>query len=365
MAGWSLFIAVFLACIVEAVEATTIVLAAGTARSWRSALLGVGAGMLVLAAIIGLAGPAISRLPLEGLRLVVGGLLLVFGLQWIRKAVLRSGGYKALHDEDAIFQTRLASAQRVDGARRGTVFDGYGFTLSFKGVLLEGLEVAFIVLTFGTIQNQVGLAALAAAGAVVIVAIAGFAVRKPLSRIPENTLKFIVGIMLTSFGIFWGAEGAGSQWPGSDLALPVIVVFVAAISIAFVGFLRTRNRPPTLVVPVRVGVSQSAVDPVTGLMPAAASAVVAGAEIDTDGPTRPRTHGERRSFGSRLRAFGLFWYDFIVGDDWQVTAGIVVSFALTFWLAELAIVNWWLVPAAVLLLLPYSIFRATRLRLAA
>jgi len=210
----ALFLAVFLACAVEAVEATTIVLAAGTARDWRSAASGLAAALAVLAIIVAALGPAVSDVPLRGLRLVVGALLLIFGLQWLRKAILRASGYKALHDEDKIFAEQLATASAQSRRRVGLVPDWYGFTLSFKGVLLEGLEVVFIVLTFGANQHNVGLAAIAAGCAVLVVAIAGAAVRSPLSRVPENTLKFVVGIMLTAFGVFWGAEGAGAHWPG-------------------------------------------------------------------------------------------------------------------------------------------------------
>src|SRR5579884_2281316 len=146
MTGGALFIAVFLACAVEAVEATTIVLAAGTARDWRSALTGVGAGLLTLAVIVAALGPALTAIPLQSLRLVVGALLLVFGLQWLRKAVLRASGYKALHDEDEIFTRELTAARSAPVRRAAYVADWYSFTLSFKGVVLEGLEVAFIAL---------------------------------------------------------------------------------------------------------------------------------------------------------------------------------------------------------------------------
>ena len=229
MSGLALFLSVFLACAVEAVEATTIVLAAGTARDWKSALLGTGAGLGLLGVIIVAIGPSISSLPINGLRLFVGTLLLVFGLQWIRKAILRSSGFKALHDEDKIFQEELAAARKAKEGKRFGVADWYAFTLSFKGVLLEGLEVAFIVLTFGTIQHQITLASLAALAAVIIVAASGFALRKPLARVPENTMKFTVGIMLTSFGIFWGAEGAGAIWPHTDASLLGIVPFIAIV----------------------------------------------------------------------------------------------------------------------------------------
>jgi uncharacterized membrane protein len=237
-AASALFIAVFLACVVEAVEATTIVLAAGTAREWRSAGLGVGAALAALAVIVAALGPAVSEVPLRGLRVVVGALLLIFGLQWIRKAVLRASGHKALHDEEVLYAKHLADAAGQQGRRTAFVPDWYGFTLSFKGVLLEGLEVVFIVLTFGSNDHNVGLAAIAAGCAVVLVAIAGLAVRAPLARVPENTMKFVVGIMLTSFGLFWGAEGAGARWPGSDAALLVIIPAIALYAVALVALLR-------------------------------------------------------------------------------------------------------------------------------
>jgi uncharacterized membrane protein len=237
-AASALFIAVFLACAVEAVEATTIVLAAGTARDWRSAGLGVGAALGVLAVIVAVLGPAVSEIPLRGLRVVVGALLLVFGLQWIRKAILRASGHKALHDEDRLYAKHLAEAEGYEARRTGIVPDWYGFTLSFKGVLLEGLEVVFIVLTFGSNDHNVGLATIAAACAVVIVAAVGFAVKAPLARVPENTMKFVVGIMLTSFGVFWGAEGAGANWPGSDAALLVIIPAIGLYCIGLVALLR-------------------------------------------------------------------------------------------------------------------------------
>jgi uncharacterized membrane protein len=236
--GAALFIAVFLACAVEAVEATTIVLAAGTARDWRSAGIGTGAALIVLAVIVAALGPAVSHIPLTGLRVVVGALLLVFGLQWIRKAILRASGHKALHDEDKLYAKHLAEAKEQQSRRTFLAPDWYGFTLAFKGVLLEGLEVVFIVLTFGANAHNIGLATIGAACAVVIIAAVGFAVRAPLARVPENTLKFIVGVMLTSFGVFWGGEGAGAHWPGSDAALLVIIPAVALFAIGLTALLR-------------------------------------------------------------------------------------------------------------------------------
>jgi uncharacterized membrane protein len=245
----ALFAAVFLACAVEAVEATTIVLAAGTTRGWRSASTGTVAALAVLAVVVAILGPAVSALPLRGLRLVIGALLLVFGLQWLRKAILRASGHKAKHDEERIYQAQVAAASGQAGAGNGTgrdhwAGDWYGFTLAFKGVLLEGLEVVVIVLTFGANQHALGLAAIAAGCAVVVVALVGLAVRAPLARVPENTLKFIVGIMLTSFGLFWGVEGAAAHWPGSEAALLVIVPAVALLALAAVALLaRLPARP--------------------------------------------------------------------------------------------------------------------------
>jgi uncharacterized membrane protein len=236
--GAALFIAVFLACAVEAVEATTIVLAAGTARDWRSAGVGTGAALVVLAVIVAALGPAVSHIPLTALRVVVGALLLVFGLQWIRKAILRASGHKALHDEEKLYAKHLAEAKEHQSRRFFLAPDSYGFRLAFMGVLLEGLEVVFIVLTFGANAHNVGLATIGAACAVVLVAAAGFAVRAPLAKVPENTMKFVVGIMLTSFGMFWGGEGAGAHWPGSDAALLVIIPAVALFCIGLTVLLR-------------------------------------------------------------------------------------------------------------------------------
>ncbi len=231
-----LAVSVFLACTVEAVEAVTIVLAVGTTRSWHSAFYGVGAATAALAAIVAALGPALTALPIDVLRLVVGGLLLIFGLQWLRKAILRGAGLKALHDEDEIFRAEAAAARAAGGARRG--FDGYAFAIAFKGVLLEGLEVAFIVLTFGANQHRVGLAAAAAGVAVVLVVVVALAARAPLTRVPENTMKLTVGVMLSSFGMFWGAEGAGASWPGGDAALLAIVAVLALIALATIEILR-------------------------------------------------------------------------------------------------------------------------------
>jgi uncharacterized membrane protein len=237
-----LALAVFLACTVEAVEALTIVLAIGTTRGWRAAWWGVGAGLACLAVIVAILGPAVTAIPLGVLRVVVGGLLLVFGLQWLRKAVLRAGGRKALHDEDAIYRRQAGAAGAAPGADAGSL-DRYGFAIAFKGVLLEGLEVAFIVVTFGANQHHVALAAGSAVLAVLVVVAAGFAARAPLARVPENTMKFAVGVLLCAFGSFWSAEGAGAHWPGGDAALPVLVAGFAAVAVAMAAQLRRTGRP--------------------------------------------------------------------------------------------------------------------------
>ncbi len=237
-ADWGLAISVFLACAVEAVEALTIVLAVGTARSWSSAMRGVGAAAVVLAAIVAVLGPAITALPIDVLRVLVGGLLLVFGLQWLRKAILRAAGLRAKHDEQQIYTEQAQAAQAAGAARSG--FDGYAFTISFKGVLLEGLEVVFIVLTFGANQHRVPLAAAAAGVAVLVVVAAGAAARAPLARVPENTMKFVVGVMLTSFGMFWGTEGAGASWPGGDTALLAVIPGMALAAVAMTWTMQRR-----------------------------------------------------------------------------------------------------------------------------
>src|SRR6266576_387423 len=231
--------AAFLASAVEMVEALTIVLAVGVTRGWRSAGWGVAAAFAGLAVIVVALGPALANLPIDSLRLVVGTVLLVFGLQWLRKAVLRAGGLKALHDEEAIYEAEVALLQ-ADGERR--VHDWYAFTVAFKGVFLEGLEVAFIVVTFGGTQRNVGLAAIGAVAALVVVLVAGVIVHAPLTRVPENTLKFGVGVMLTAFGIFWSSEGAGITWPGSDAALLAVIAFVVVTAFGLVAYLRREQQ---------------------------------------------------------------------------------------------------------------------------
>ena len=237
MSSVFLFAAAFLASSVEMVEALTIVLAVGVTRDWRSTLTGVGVAAVALAVTVAALGPALTLIPIGRLRLIVGALLLVFGLQWLRKAILRASGYKALHDEDAIYRQEVEEAARAGRTTRAGL-DWYAFVVAFKGVLLEGLEVVFIVITFGSTQHRLPLAAAAAGSALVIVALVGIFIRAPLSRVPENTMKFTVGLLLTTFGIFWGAEGPGAHWPGGDVALLGVLAFVGLSSFVLVRLLR-------------------------------------------------------------------------------------------------------------------------------
>ena len=227
-------LAAFLASAVEAVEALTIVLAVGLTNGWRTALLGVAAASVALAVVVVALGPALVQIvPLEGLQVLIGLLLLIFGMQWIRKAILRATGRKALHDEALIFAREVEELKRGPGV--GPDLDWAGFVVSFKGVFLEGLEVAFIVLTFGA--NRDGAFALSALGAVlafILVTIVGLIVHRPLTQVPENTIKFVVGVMLVAFGTFWGGEGIGVGWTLGDWMIPLLAAIYAAVAFAFV-----------------------------------------------------------------------------------------------------------------------------------
>jgi len=208
--------AVFLACAVEMVEALTIVLAVGHTRGWRSAFEGTGAALVVLTALVAAFGPALVHVPINVLRLVVGGVLLIFGMQWLRKAILRSSGLKAKHDEDEIYRAKVAELQSLGSTVNR---DRVAFVMAFKGVFLEGLEVVITVLTLGTSAHRLGLAAIVAAVAVVLVGAVGVVVAKQLSNVPENAMKMAVGILLVSYGTFWTGEGLKVKWPGNDLML--------------------------------------------------------------------------------------------------------------------------------------------------
>ena len=222
----------FLASVVEFVEALTIVLAVGVTRGWRSALLGALAGAVLLALLVLAFGPALALVPIAVLQFVVGTLLLLFGLRWLHKAVLRASGVIALHDEAGIFERQCA---QLGGAGQAQAFDFAGFVTAFKSVVLEGLEVVFIVIAVGATAGALVPATVGAALAGVVVIGAGVAVHRPLSRVPENTLKFVVGVLLSSFGTFWSGEALGVPWPGDDFSLLLLAfgyVVVATVAVA-------------------------------------------------------------------------------------------------------------------------------------
>jgi uncharacterized membrane protein len=236
-----LVLAVFAASLVEMVEALTIVVAAGVSRGWRSALEGAAAAALLLGVLVVAVGiPVVRYIPIDALRVVVGALLLVLGLNWLRKAILRTSGFKKMHDEDAIYAETVAELRETDGSTGPRGRDGIGFAVAFKGVFLEGTEVVLIVISLGAAQHRLALAALAAGAALLLVAVVGAFVARQLSEVPENTIKAAVGVMLTSFGVFWTGEGAGVHWPGSDLAIPVLVAFFAAVFFAYSALLRAQ-----------------------------------------------------------------------------------------------------------------------------
>jgi Ca2+/H+ antiporter, TMEM165/GDT1 family len=245
---WALLLAVFFAAVVEFVEALTIVLAMGITRGWRSALAGTAAAVVALAAFTAAAGYAITRwLPESALQLTIGTLLLIFGLQWLRKGILRSSGRKSMHDEAQIFDKQQQAAAAAQAESRFGL-DWFGFVVSFKGVFLEGVEIVFIVITFGLNAHRVPEAAAAAAVAGLVVISAGALARRPLTEVPENTLKFGVGLLLSTFGTFWAAEGLGLfaksgqsfAWPGKDWALLVVLAIWVAVSRLLVLAFRRR-----------------------------------------------------------------------------------------------------------------------------
>jgi uncharacterized membrane protein len=215
--------AAFLASFVEAVEALTIVLAVAMVRGWRPALSGVVAGLFVLALVVAVFGPVLDLVPLRALQFTIGVLLLLFGLRWLRKAVLRAAGLIPLHDEEEAFAAETAELRDLAFTKKSRL-DQIAALTAFKAIVLEGLEVVFVVIALGAGRGMLASALVGAAAACVAVAGGGLVVRRPLARVPENTLKFAVGVMLSAFGVFWTGEGIGIPWPGADLA---IVAFAA------------------------------------------------------------------------------------------------------------------------------------------
>lgn len=296
---WGLAAAVLLAAVVEMVEALTIVLAMGMTRSWRSTLAGIAAAVLALAVFTAVAGYALATwLPPAALQLVIGALLLVFGLQWLRKAILRAAGRKAMHDEDRIFAREQEAAR--DAGDVGSGLDWFSFVVTFKGVFLEGVEVVFIVITFGLTAGNMRVAVYAAVAGVALVAILGAVVHQPLARVPENTLKYVVGLLLASFGTYWVVEGLGIfregrhslAWPGHDLAIVALLMAWFVLSRVVVVALRPGDR----------AVNQTRHNP-------------RGSEREEE--TMPF-----------IRGFLRFWYDFLIGDDWKIAAAVVVTLAV-------------------------------------
>jgi uncharacterized membrane protein len=227
----------FVSSLVEAVEALTIVLAVASVRGWRPAGIGAVAGLALLAVIVLALGPLLGRIPLHQLQLVIGVLLLLFGMRWLRKAILRAAGAIPLHDEAMAFEAgteELRDQARLHEAR----LDWLAGLVSFKAVVLEGLEVVFIVIAVGTGRGLVGAASLGALAACLVVVAVGFFIRRPLARVPENTLKFAVGVMLSAFGIFWTGEGLGVPWPGKDLAILAIAALFLMVALAAVALTR-------------------------------------------------------------------------------------------------------------------------------
>lgn len=229
--------AAFLASLVEAVEALTIVLAVATVRGWKPAGFGALAGLIVLALIVLVLGPLLGRVPLNLLQLVIGVLLLLFGMRWLRKAILRAAGVIPLHDEAMAFASETAELR--DQARgQETRLDWLAGLVSFKAVVLEGLEVVFVVIAVGAGRGLLGPASLGALAACLLVAGVGFAVHRPLARVPENTVKFAVGVMLSAFGLFWTGEGLGLAWPGQDLAILGFAALFLGVALASIALTR-------------------------------------------------------------------------------------------------------------------------------
>jgi len=287
-----LALAVFGACAVESVEALTLVLAAGSTRGWRSAFEGAAAALAVLTVLVAVVGvPLIHYVPLDALRVVIGALLLVLGLSWLRKATLRASGRKALHDEDAIYRRTVADLAATPPPIGGR--SAVGFAVAFKGVLLEGTEVVLIVVSLGASDHRLGLASAMAAAAAVVVTAVGVMVARQLREVPENTLKFGVGIMLTSFGVFWVGEGAGLRWPGRDAAILVLILGYLLLSVILVRWLR-------------------------------ATAPGEDRASPTSGPVGDGSPVSSSTVRRVIEAFGRFWWEFFIGDTPEIFLGTLL-----------------------------------------
>jgi uncharacterized membrane protein len=234
-------LAAFLASFVEFVEALTIVLAVAVTRNWRSSLTGAAAGAATLAILVLLLGPSLGSVPITILQVGVGILLLFFGTRWLRKAILRGAGIIGLHDEAAIFARQTEKLRSVASASRG--IDGLAFLTSFKAVLIEGLEVVFIVVAVGAAGNLLAPASIGAVAAGLTVVMIGVVVHRPLARVPENLLKMAVGVLLSAFGVFWIGEGLRYPWPGGDWAIVAMIGGFLATALLMIQIIRKRNGP--------------------------------------------------------------------------------------------------------------------------
>lgn len=239
-AAWTPMLAAFLASLVEFVEALTVVLAVGTVRGWRGALVGTGLALAVLLALVVVLGPALTRIPLDLVQIVVGTLLLLFGMRWLRKAVLRAAGVIALHDEEAAFAQQTQNMQGY-GRNLSAGLDRVAVAAAFKIVMLEGIEVVFIVIAIGAAGQMLLPASVGALAALAVVILLGVVMHRPLARVPENTLKFSVGVLLSAFGTFWAGEGIGVVWPGGDSALLVLIAVFLAMGLVLVPLARARS----------------------------------------------------------------------------------------------------------------------------
>ncbi len=291
-----LILAAFAASAVEMVEVATIILAVGLTYSWRPAIRGLIAALVALAVITAVLGPSLVRLvPLNILQIAVGSLLLAFGLQWLRKAVQRAAHLRATRNEDTVYKREVAELTALRDMAGG---ESAAFLIAFKGVFLEGLEVAFIVITFGAASGRTDLAAAGAGAAVVIVTIAAALAHRPLARVPENTIKLAVGLALVSFGTFWGGEGLGVEWGPGDLTLPLLLAFYLAATLGAIhvlgrGWLKPVKRAP-----------------------------------------KPAAHpAEPRPWWSPS-AFARFWYDFLIGDSPTLAVGTAACLVLGWGLAS-------------------------------
>jgi len=307
-----LSLTIFLASAVEVVEMVAIILGVGLTRGWRATIAGVVVALLVLSGVVALLGPALTLLPISVLRASVGILLLLFGSQWLRKGILRINLYgftspmSSEDDDEAVLQNG------PDG------MDWTAFVLSFKGVFLEGLEVVFIVVTFGTATHLIGLAALSAAAACVVIVALAFLIHSKLRDIPRHIVKYSVGLLLVTFGTFWAAEGLGAVWPGGDLWVLVLLGLYFLFSVACLYLLRCTARQP-----MQINGNAAA--------------------------SRP----------GYVKQFGLFWYQFLIGDDWIGAVVIVLGFTGTYLLVNAGVTAFWLLPVVVMVSLSLSLIRHT------